>query len=279
MKDFKSLLRQKNFMFKLGLFICLAWIVIAVFAPLIAPYDPIRDVDVTQRFRHPDAVHWFGTDSLGRDVLSRVIYGSRISLTAGVVTVLISLVVGLLFGGIAGYAGGVADDIMMRFSEMVQAFPPLILAMVIAAALGPNITNSVIAMAVIWWPNYARLTRSIVLSVKENDYVTASRVIGASHFRILTHEILPNSIGSLIVMCTLDLGNAILMFSGLSFLGLGVHPPVAEWGAMVSDGVLNFNYWWNATFPGLAIFSVAIGANFVGDGLRDYLDPRIRKQV
>ena len=151
--------------------------------------------------------------------------------------------------------------------------------MVIAAALGPNITNSVIAMAVIWWPNYARLTRSIVLSVKENDYVTASRVIGASHFRILTHEILPNSIGSLIVMCTLDLGNAILMFSGLSFLGLGVHPPVAEWGAMVSDGVLNFNYWWNATFPGLAIFSVAIGANFVGDGLRDYLDPRIRKQV
>ena len=279
MKEFKSLLKQKNFMFKLGLFICAAWIVIAVFAPLIAPYDPITDVDVFQRFQGPSGTHWFGTDSLGRDVLSRVIYGSRISLTAGVVTVLISLVVGLLFGGIAGYAGGAADDIMMRFSEMVQAFPPLILAMVIASALGPNITNSVIAMAVIWWPNYARLTRSIVLSVKENDYVTASRVIGASRFRILTREILPNSIGSMIVMCTLDLGNAILMFSGLSFLGLGVRPPVAEWGAMVSDGVANFNYWWNATFPGLAIFSIAIGANFVGDGLRDYLDPRIIKQV
>ena len=279
MKEFKSLLKQKNFMFKLGLFICAAWIVIAVFAPLIAPYNPVTGVDVSQRFEGPSGAHWFGTDSLGRDVLSRVIYGSRISLTAGVVTVLISLVVGLLFGGIAGYAGGAADDIMMRFSEMVQAFPPLILAMVIAAALGPNITNSVIAMAVIWWPNYARLTRSIVLSVKENDYVTASRVIGASRFRILTREILPNSIGSMIVMCTLDLGNAILMFSGLSFLGLGVQPPVAEWGAMVSDGVANFNYWWNATFPGLAIFSIAIGANFVGDGLRDYLDPRIRKQV
>ena len=262
----------------LGMSVIVVLFVVAIFAPLLAPYDPNK-IDMKVRLQASSPEHLLGTDNFGRDILSRIIYGSRISLTAGVVTVLISLVVGLLFGGIAGYAGGAADDIMMRFSEMVQAFPPLILAMVIASALGPNITNSVIAMAVIWWPNYARLTRSIVLSVKENDYVTASRVIGASRFRILTREILPNSIGSMIVMCTLDLGNAILMFSGLSFLGLGVRPPVAEWGAMVSDGVANFNYWWNATFPGLAIFSIAIGANFVGDGLRDYLDPRIRKQV
>ena len=275
----KQILKQKNFMFKLGLIICVAWILIAIFASALAPFDPIRDQNMDNRFQAPNGEHFFGTDSLGRDVFSRVLYGSRISITAGIVTVLISFGVGIVFGGIAGYVGGLIDDVMMRFSEMVQSFPPLILAMVIAAALGPNISNSIIAMAIIWWPNYARLTRSIVISVKENDYVTASRILGASHLRILVKEILPNSIGPMIVMCTLDLGNAILMFSGLSFLGLGVQPPVAEWGAMVSDGVLNFNYWWISTFPGLAIFSVAIGANFVGDGLRDYLDPKMRSRA
>lgn len=278
MKMLKDIWKQKNFMFKLGVVICLSWLLIAVFASVLAPYDPVKSQDMAIRFQGPSAQHLFGTDSLGRDVFSRVLYGSRISLSAGVVTVLISFLVGILFGEIAGYAGGIVDDVMMRISEMIQSFPPLILAMVIAAALGPNISNSILAMAIIWWPNYARLTRSIVISVKENDYITASRLMGASHLRILFKEILPNSLGSMIVMCTLDLGNAILMFSGLSFLGLGVQPPLAEWGAMVSDGVLNFNYWWISTFPGLAIFSVAIGANFVGDGLRDFLDPRMRER-
>lgn len=264
-------------MFKLGVFLCLLWVVLALFAPLLAPYSPTAENVATLQFKPPSPAHWFGTDQLGRDVLSRVLYASRISISAGLITVLVSFGVGILFGGIAGYVGGLADDIMMRFSEMVQAFPPLILAMVIAAALGPNITNSIFAMAIIWWPNYARLTRSIVLQVKENDYVTAGRIMGASHLRILFKEILPNSVGSLIVMCTLDLGNAILMFSGLSFLGLGVQPPVPEWGAMVSEGVRNFDKWWISTFPGLAIFMVAIGANFVGDGLRDFLDPKTRK--
>ncbi len=279
MEMLKNLLKQKNFMFKLGLVICLAWLLAAIFAPLLVPYHPVNHQNMAGRFQPPGAQHWFGTDSLGRDVFSRVIFGSRISISAGVVTVLISFALGMLVGGIAGYAGGLLDEIMMRFSEMVQSFPPLILAMVIATALGPNISNSILAMAIIWWPNYARLTRSIVISLKENDYVTASRVLGASHMRILYGEIMPNSIGSLAVMATLDLGNAILMFSGLSFLGLGVQPPLAEWGAMVSDGVLTFNYWWISTFPGLAIFSVAIGANFIGDGLRDYLDPRMRRRV
>ena len=254
MKTLRALMRQKNFMFKLGLFMCLFWVLVALLAPLL-PLEPYAQ-DVTRQFQAPSAAHWFGTDELGRDVFSRV---------------------GMLFGGIAGYIGGLVDDIMMRISEMVQSFPPLILAMVIAAALGPNITNSVFAMAIIWWPNYARLTRSIVLQVKENDYVTAGRVLGASNLRIFFREILPNSVGSLIVMCTLDLGNAILMFSGLSFLGLGVQPPTPEWGAMVSEGVANFNYWWVSTFPGVSIFMVAIGANFVGDGLRDFLDPKTRK--
>ncbi|NLF35213.1 MAG: ABC transporter permease [Clostridiales bacterium] len=277
MKVLRQLFRQKNFMFKLGVFLCLAWMLIAIFAPALSPYDPITDQNVNNQFQGPSLRHLFGTDQLGRDVFSRVLYGSRISISAGAVTVLISFVVGLFFGGIAGYVGGLADDIMMRFSEMVQSFPPLILAMVIASALGPNISNSVLAMSIIWWPNYARLTRSIVLSVKENDYVTASRLLGASHWRILFKEILPNSMGSLIVMCTLDLGNAILMFSGLSFLGLGVKFPIPEWGAMVSEGVLNFDKWWISTFPGLAIFCVAIGANFIGDGLRDFLDPKMRR--
>ena len=276
MKGIKDLLRQKNFMFKLGVVLFLGWILVAIFAPVIAPHSP-TDGDLAFQYLPPSADYWFGTDELGRDVFSRVLYASRVSLTASLVTVLISFGVGIFFGGLAGYIGGVVDDVMMRFSEMIQSFPPLILAMVIAAALGPNISNSILAMAVIWWPNYARLTRSIVISLKSNDYVTASRVLGATHTRILTREILPNSIGSLIVMCTLDLGNAILMFSGLSFLGLGVQPPTPEWGAMVSDGVRDTAKWWVSTFPGLAIFSVAIAANFIGDGLRDYLDPKMRR--
>ena len=276
MKGIKDLLRQKNFMFKLGVVLFFAWILVAIFAPIIAPHSP-TDGDLAFQYLPPSADYWFGTDELGRDVFSRVLYASRVSLTASLVTVLISFGVGIFFGGLAGYIGGVVDDVMMRFSEMIQSFPPLILAMVIAAALGPNISNSILAMAVIWWPNYARLTRSIVISLKSNDYVTASRVLGATHPRILTREILPNSIGSLIVMCTLDLGNAILMFSGLSFLGLGVQPPTPEWGAMVSDGVRDTAKWWVSTFPGLAIFSVAIAANFIGDGLRDYLDPKMRR--
>ncbi len=268
--------QEKNTMLKIGFIICLTWIVIAVFASLISPFDPVKDQNMGVRFQPPSKDHFFGTDSLGRDVFSRVLHGSRLSLAAGLVTVVISLFVGIIIGGTAGYVGGWADEILMRLSEMVQSFPPLILAMVIAAALGPNIYNSVLAMSMIWWPNYARLTRSVVITIKESDYVTASRIMGAGHLRILFTEILPNCFGSLIVMATLDLGNAILVFSGLSFLGLGVQPPVAEWGAMVSDGVTTFNYWWISTFPGLAIFSVAIGANFIGDGLRDYLDPQYR---
>jgi peptide/nickel transport system permease protein len=274
----KFFLQQKNLMFKIGLLICMAWILIAILAPILAPYPP--DIQNTgAQYEAPSMAHFFGTDELGRDLFSRVLYASRISIPAGLVTVLISFAVGIFFGGLAGYIGGRVDDIMMRFSEMVQSFPPLILAMVIATALKPNISNSILAMAIIWWPNYARLTRSIVLSVKENDYVIAGKVMGAGHRRLLFKEILPNSVGPLVVMCTLDIGNAILMFSGLSFLGLGVQPPIAEWGAMVSEGMKASHNWWLSTFPGLAIFTVAIGANFVGDGLRDYLDPKMRRNI
>lgn len=279
METIKQFFGQKNLMFKVGLGLCLLWLVVALLAPFIAPYDPVTDQIKGMEYKPPSAQHWFGTDQHGRDVFSRVLYGGRVSLPAGLVTVVISLGVGMLYGGIAGYVGGRVDDILMRLAEMVQSFPPLILAMLIATALTANISNSILAMAIVWWPNYARLTRSIVLSVKENDYVTAGKVMGAGHLRLLLKDILPNSVGPLIVMCTLDLGNAILMFAGLSFLGLGVQAPTPEWGLMVSEGVETFGYWWIATFPGLAIFSVAIGANFVGDGLRDYMDPKMRRSV
>lgn len=277
MRKFNAFITQKGFLFKLGLFICTMWILIVIFAPLIATHSTTAQ-DLSIRYQSPSFSHFFGTDELGRDVFSRVMYGSRISLTAGVITVICAFAFGILYGGIAGYKGGVVDEAMMRFSELIMAFPPLILAMVIAAALGPSILNSVLAMAIIWWPNYARLMRSMVISLKESEYVTASRVMGASHIRVLFLEILPNSFGPLLVMATLDLGNAILMFSGLSFLGLGTQPPTPEWGSMVSGGAKVIQNWWVATFPGLAIFSVSVGANFVGDSLRDFLDPKLKKE-
>ena len=271
-------LRHSGLLMKIGFIICMGWILVALFAPLLAPQDPLAQ-DMGARFAPPSSTHWFGTDELGRDVFSRVIMGSRISITAGLVTVCITFGVGILYGGIAGYAGGMVDEVMMRISELVMAFPPLILSMVIAAALGPSIFNSVLAMTIIWWPNYARLMRSMVISLKENEYVVAARALGASHLRILVKEILPNSVGPLLVMATLDIGNAILTFSGLSFLGLGTQPPTPEWGAMVSEGVNHFQNWWISTFAGLAIFSVAVGANFVGDGLRDKMDPKLREKI
>lgn len=277
MRTIVSFLRQKGFLFKLGLVICLVWFLVALFAPFIATHS-VTTQNLSIRYESPSASHFFGTDELGRDVFSRVIVGSRISLTAGVITVVCAFAFGILYGGIAGYKGGYVDEVMMRFSELIMAFPPLILAMVIAAALGPSILNSVLAMAIIWWPNYARLMRSMVISLKESEYVTASRVMGASHIRVLFLEILPNCFGPLLVMATLDLGNAILMFSGLSFLGLGTQPPTPEWGSMVSDGAKVIQNWWVSTFPGLAIFSVSVGANFVGDGLRDFLDPKLKKE-
>ncbi len=273
-----EIFKQKSILFRIGLFICGFWILTAILAPLL-PMHNVYEQNPLLAFTPPNSTYWFGTDSLGRDVFSRVIMGSRISISAGLITVVIAFIIGTTFGGIAGYIGGVVDDAMMRFSEMIMSFPPIILAMVIASALGPSIMNSILAMAIIWWPNYARLMRSLVLTLKENEYITAAKALGANSFRILFIEIFLNSLGPLLIMATLDIGNAILVFSGLSFLGLGTQPPTPEWGAMVSDGALYFNYWWIATFPGISIFMVSMGANFVGDGLRDFLDPKLKKQI
>lgn len=268
---------KSNYLFTLGVIICLAWILAAIFAPVIAPYDPIAQ-DLTLRLQPPSAEHWFGTDTFGQDIFSRVIYGGRYSLLAGCLTVVIAGVIGTFYGAIAGYVGGRTDNIMMRISEMILSFPSLVLAMIINAVLGSNLFNTMFALVVVAWPTYARLMRSVVLSVKENEYVTASEALGASKFRILVKEIIPNSISSVLIMATTDIGNQILMFSTLSFLGLGSAPPTPEWGMMVSEGVDYFNDFWVAGFPGLAIFTMAVGANFIGDGLRDLLDPKLRKQ-
>lgn len=186
---------------------------------------------------------------------------------------------GTLVGATAGFLGSTVEEIFMRLTDVFMAFPTIILAMAIAAALGPNISNAIIALAVVWWPNYARFVRSLVLSVKENEYVAASRAIGSTESRVLWRVVLPNSIAPVLVMGTLDLGSAILLFSGLSFLGLGAEPSVPEWGRMVSDGISFFDQWWMSAFPGLAIFTIVMAFNFVGDGLRDALDPRLRRQI
>ena len=271
-KMFKS-----NYLFTFGVIICLFWIIMAIIAPMVAPYDPVVQ-DLTLRLKAPSAAHIFGTDNFGRDIFSRVIYGGRYSLLAGCLTVVIAGCIGTIYGAIAGYVGGAVDNVMMRLSEMILSFPSLILAMIINAVMGSNLFNTMFALVVVAWPSYARVMRSVVLSVRENEYVTASEALGASKGRILLKEIIPNSITSVLIMATTDIGNQILMFSTLSFLGLGSAPPTPEWGMMVSDGVQYFNKFWVAGFPGLAIFTMAVGANFIGDGLRDLLDPKLRKQ-
>ena len=271
-KMFKS-----NYLFTFGVIICLFWIIMAIIAPFVAPYDPVVQ-DLTLRLKAPSAAHIFGTDNFGRDIFSRVIYGGRYSLLAGCLTVVIAGCIGTIYGAIAGYVGGAMDNVMMRLSEMILSFPSLILAMIINAVMGSNLFNTMFALVIVAWPSYARVMRSVVLSVRENEYVTASEALGASRIRILLKEIIPNSITSVLIMATTDIGNKILMFSTLSFLGLGSAPPTPEWGMMVSDGVQYFNKFWVAGFPGLAIFTMAVGANFIGDGLRDLLDPKLRKQ-
>lgn len=276
---FRSLkkLMKSNYLFTVGCIICAFWILAAIFANFIAPYSPTaQDLDI--KLSAPTIKHLFGTDNFGRDIFSRVLYGGRYSLLAGCVTVALASFIGSMYGAIAGYVGGIVDDIMMRLSEMILSFPSLILAMCINAALGSSLFNTLFALVIVAWPTYARLMRSVVISVKENEYIEAATALGSSKWRILITEIIPNSISSVLIMATTDLGNQILMFSTLSFLGLGSAPPTPEWGMMVSDGVDYFNKFWVSGFPGLAIFTMAVGANFIGDGLRDLMDPKLRKQ-
>lgn len=262
-----------------GAAIVLIVIITGLAAPLLAPYDPLV-IDIGARLQPLSRAHPLGTDQLGRDILSRIIYGARISLGVGVTIAVMGALVGTVLGLLAGYLGGKVDETIMRICDMFLAFPALILAMALAASLGPSLRNTMLALVVIWWPWYARIMRGQVLALREAEYVMAARSLGAGTRRLMFRHLLPNAIPPIIVQTTLDIGNAILIASSLSFLGFGAQPPVPEWGAMTSDGrtFLRDN-WWYPTFPGLAIMATVIGFNLMGDGLRDLLDPRLRRQV
>jgi peptide/nickel transport system permease protein len=249
---------------------------IAATAPLIAPADPLEQ-ELSERLKPPSSEHWLGTDQLGRDVLSRMIYGARISLLIGIVVVALAAGVGVFVGLLAGFSGGWLDESLMRLTDVFFAFPALILAMAISGALGPSLTNAMIAIAIVSWPVYARLVRAQVLSLRELEYVEASRSLGASSGRIMWKHILPNTLSPLLVQASFDMGAAILAAAGLSFIGFGTQPPTPEWGIMVSDG-RNYiaTHPWLSLYPGLAILLTVAAFNLIGDGLRDALDPRLR---
>jgi peptide/nickel transport system permease protein len=264
----------RNRMAMVGATIILIWAVVAIAAPIVAPYDALAQ-KIEDRLGPPSARHLFGTDELGRDVFSRVVYGARISLPVGLLVILFATLVGALVGALAGYIGGLFDLLIMRLADITLAFPSIVLALAIAAALGPSLRNALIAMILVWWPEYARLMRGQVLSVKNDEYVAAARVLGASDVRILLRHIIPNTLAPIIVKASLDAGSAILTIAALSFIGLGAVPPTPEWGAMISMGRFKFYQWWLTTFPGLAVLSVVLGFNFLGDGVRDAFDPRM----
>ncbi len=259
-----------------GLVLILLFGLAGLLAPLLAPTDPTTQV-ITLRLEPPSADHWLGMDQLGRDVLSRLLFGARISLMVGLVVITTAGTVGTLIGLIAGYALGWVDEILMRLTDIFFAFPPLILAMSIAGALGPNLKNAIIAIAVVTWPVYARLIRGQVLALRQREFVEAARGVGASTPRILLRHLLPNALAPLLVQASFDMGGTILAAAALSFIGFGARPPTAEWGVMISEGRQFFSTQpWLSFFPGLAIVLTVTAFNLIGDGLRDALDPRLR---
>jgi peptide/nickel transport system permease protein len=265
---------RRNPLAVLGLIIVIALLLIAAFAPLIATHDPIVQT-LDKRLLPPSSTYYFGTDSLGRDIFSRIVFGARVTLIIVLLVVVTVGPLGLLIGAAAGYLGGWVDTLLMRITDVFLAFPRLVLALAFVAALGPGIENAVLAIAFTAWPPYARVARAETLIIRNADYIAAVRLQGASQARIVLRHIIPLCLPSLIVRTTLDMAGIILIAAGLGFLGLGAQPPTPEWGAMISAGRENiFDQWWVATFPGLAICIVALGFNLLGDGLRDVLDAR-----
>jgi peptide/nickel transport system permease protein len=257
-----------------GLSVLLLWLVVAVTVPLWTPADPIEPV--AERLTPPSLAHPLGTDNLGRDVLSRTLYGARTALPVATMVIAGALVVGCVIGALSGFAGGWIDAILMRFVDMTLAFPAILLAMTVTAYLGRDIHNIVIGIIAVAWPGYARLLRGQVLAIRQLDHVVAATALGGSRTRVLVRHVLPLAMSPIIVAATMDFGGVILLVASLSFIGLGAKPPTPEWGVMITDGARFFYQWWIAAGPGVAIFTVVLGANFGGDGLRDVLDPRTR---
>jgi peptide/nickel transport system permease protein len=265
---------RRNRLALAGLGIVVALLLVAAFAPLLAPQDPLAQ-NLPGRLQPPSWQHLFGTDSLGRDIYSRIVYGTRVTLVIVILVVILVGPIGLLIGAASGYLGGWVDRLLMRITDVFLAFPRLVLALAFVAALGPGLENAVIAIAITAWPPYARVARAETLIIRSQDYIAAVRLQGASQWRIVWKHVVPMCMPSLIVRTTLDMAGIILTAAGLGFLGLGAQPPIPEWGAMISAGREQiFDQWWVATFPGIAICIVALGFNLLGDGLRDVMDQR-----
>lgn len=270
----KWLAFRRNPLAMVGLCIIIALLLVAAFAPLIATADPLAQ-NLDRRLLPPSGTNFFGTDSLGRDIFSRIVYGTRVTLVIVLLVVVTVGPIGLLIGAASGYLGGWVDRLLMRITDVFLAFPRLVLALAFVAALGPGLENAVIAIAITAWPPYARVARAETLIIRQQDYIAAIRLQGASQWRIVWKHVVPMCLPSLIVRTTLDMAGIILIAAGLGFLGLGAQPPIPEWGAMISAGREQiFDQWWVATFPGLAICVVALGFNLLGDGLRDVMDAR-----
>ncbi len=276
----RRLVRRRTALF--GLLVVVGVLLAAVFAPLVSPFDPLEQ-DIGQRLREPGwqdeqgRVHPLGTDHLGRDILARIIFGSRIALVVGLAAVVISGVLGMIIGLVAGYFGGRLDDLLMRLADIQLAFPFILLAIAVIGVLGPSLRNIIIVIGVSSWVVYARVVRGEVLSIREREYVHAAVALGSRHWRVLMTHVLPNTFTPWLVVATLDMARVIVIESALSFLGLGVQPPTPTWGGMLADGrVYLSTAWWLATFPGLAILVTVLGINLFGDGLRDTLDPRLK---
>jgi peptide/nickel transport system permease protein len=268
---------RRNRLAVLGLAIVVVLVAVAAVGPYVVPYpaDATGAVHISQRLKPPSAAHLFGTDDVGDDVFSRVVIGTRLSLSVGVIILVIAVGIGVPLGALAGYFGGWINDVIMRLTDIFLTIPALILALAIASALGPSLRNAMLALALVWWPGYCRLTQGQVMALRQQTYVEAARAIGARDRRIIFRHILPNALTPIMVKMSMDVGFAILTAAALSFIGVGAQPPQPEWGAMVSLGrKLLPNWWWYSTFPGLAIFLTVFAFNMLGDGLRDMFDPR-----
>lgn len=263
-----------------SLIIILLLALVTIFAPALTPYanEGLGDPNLANKFLPPSSEHLFGTDSLGRDLVARMMFGARTSLSIGLLVVVVAVLIGVPLGAVAGYFGGWIDEVIMRVTDIFLAFPPLLLAIGIAAALGPSFINSMLAIALTWWPWYTRLVRAQAISLRERSFVEAARGIGVKNLTIIRRHILPNVFTPVMVQATLDIGSAILTAAGLSFIGLGTQPPTADWGVMINEGRLYVlsGRWWIATFSGLAIFITTLAFNLLGDGVRDAADPRTR---